>query len=427
MKESVEHNLKKRISEVFDSYEDNSADLGWQELRKRYPARQKQRTLLWSSAAAILLICGTGYLFSLRQKADSEAVEKTGQIASSKSDFNIIERPERKAQNSITPEASLTKSNSQKKPEIQKAIVSSDGYPPKLENSSVISLMRAPNDSIHLPQVLESVISAAIQPDHDLRSDIRIVPQIAKAGFIASYPAENQLTAKTAHVMNQRSDHKGQAPEKKLALTFYAGTFMNYAEGSDNTINVGAGVSTGIALSKSLTLSTGLAIAKNTLVFDDKLPVTSFSTFRNNKQADPATGSFAMIPAVSSMNAELLNLDIPVIIRYDFNPNTRKLFIAGGLTSSSYISETYTYSYNNFNLASNAFGVSQDEKVSMSLAEFDFARTLNLSVGMTYDLGKKQNLTVEPFVKYPLGGLGSQNIVFGAAGVNLKILMKHAK
>jgi hypothetical protein len=52
---------------------------------------------------------------------------------------------------------------------------------------------------------------------------------------------------------------------------------------------------------------------------------------------------------------------------------------------------------------------------------------LNVSFGMGYPLGKSNRLIIEPFLKYPLDGLGAQQIRFGAGGLNLKINFKGTK
>jgi len=61
----------------------------------------------------------------------------------------------------------------------------------------------------------------------------------------------------------------------------------------------------------------------------------------------------------------------------------------------------------------------QDQSTRGSFNSFYFAKTLNLAFGTGYLLGRN-HLVIEPFLKYPLQGLGSQQLRFGAGGVNLK-------
>ena len=57
MDEQLDNDLKNQIREVFDNYEDTTADEGWLLLREKFPAQKKRRGIiwLWWGAAAILL------------------------------------------------------------------------------------------------------------------------------------------------------------------------------------------------------------------------------------------------------------------------------------------------------------------------------------------------------------------------------------
>src|SRR5437868_269429 len=59
MDDQLDNDLRDRIREVFDNYEDTTADEGWLLLRERFPVQEKQRRpvyLWWASAAAVLLL-----------------------------------------------------------------------------------------------------------------------------------------------------------------------------------------------------------------------------------------------------------------------------------------------------------------------------------------------------------------------------------
>jgi hypothetical protein len=110
---------------------------------------------------------------------------------------------------------------------------------------------------------------------------------------------------------------------------------------------------------------------------------------------------------------------VPVNLKYDFNPKKMDAYVLAGLSSGTFINETYTYQYNYPALASASLQQIQNQTSRQSFNGFYFGRTLNVAVGLGYPVGKN-HLVLEPFLKYPLDGLGSQNIRFGAGGVNLK-------
>jgi len=59
MDDQFDDELEKRIREVFENYDDASADEGWILLREKYPEKVKRRSIawIWWSSAAMLLIC----------------------------------------------------------------------------------------------------------------------------------------------------------------------------------------------------------------------------------------------------------------------------------------------------------------------------------------------------------------------------------
>jgi hypothetical protein len=213
--------------------------------------------------------------------------------------------------------------------------------------------------------------------------------------------------------------------DKAVRFGIYAATYFNYAKGSTNTLNVGACVTSDIKLSKNLNLSTGLSIAQNTLSYGNQTPTINAqasSLQAVNNVAVPKQNVLyaAAVPSLKNYNASLVGLDVPINLKYAFAPEKSPAYVSIGLSSGTFINETYTYSYNNYNVPFSA-NTSQipDQSTHQSFNSFYFAKTLNFSFGTGYSLGRNK-LIVEPFLKYPLEGLGSQQIKFGAGGLNLK-------
>jgi hypothetical protein len=119
-------------------------------------------------------------------------------------------------------------------------------------------------------------------------------------------------------------------------------------------------------------------------------------------------------------NASLVGLDVPINLKYQFNPQKTDTYIAAGLSSGTFINETYK-------AIETAGTRTQESTTHNSFNNFDLAKTLNVSFGMGYPLGKTNRLIIEPFLKYPLDGLGSEQLKFGAGGVNLKLNFQSTK
>ena len=64
MDEQFDKELKKRIGELFDNYDDSAADEGWLQLREKFPEKQSKRRafvwMWWGAAALLLCFLGIG-------------------------------------------------------------------------------------------------------------------------------------------------------------------------------------------------------------------------------------------------------------------------------------------------------------------------------------------------------------------------------
>jgi hypothetical protein len=223
-------------------------------------------------------------------------------------------------------------------------------------------------------------------------------------------------------------------------LGIYAATYFNYAKGSSNNANLGAGVTAEIKIAKNLKLVTGVTVAQNSLNFNTAVPTStqsdfavpassnSFSTYSLNTPAKVlySAANVASLPSLKNYDANMVGLDIPLNLKYDFNPKKYALYVLAGLSSGTFINETYTYQYNYPALFSPSLQQIQNQTSHNNFDGFYFAKTLNVALGVGYPLGKNQ-LILEPFLKYPLDGLGAQNIRFGAGGINLKFNFQPSK
>ena len=225
--------------------------------------------------------------------------------------------------------------------------------------------------------------------------------------------------------------------QSRVRFGIYAGSYVNYAKGSGNQSNLGGGVSAEIKIAKNLKLVTGLAVAGNSLSFGGGVPLGAVqSNFFASQQIPGATApsantlsqfslnsaspvTSASVPAFKNYGASLVNIDVPVNLKYEFNPKKINLYVMTGLSSGTFLNETYTYQYNYPAIHSPNLSQTQAQTATKSFNSFYIGQMANFAVGFGYPLGG-YHIIVEPFVKYPLGGLGSQNIRFGAGGINLK-------
>lgn len=459
MKEMTDRELTDKISQVFDNFEDPTAAYGWQELRKKYPEADKKPVLLWWGAAAAVLtvLCGlwfivqdtnpedqsladlksqsettSGKISADKDSAEKAAAEETGSSGSattqksgkdrhgnsspSKSPhyFADVNKPARQIQEfrekmNIAPAKQLGKQESISIPgQITPQILTAGS---SLVKDPVLSLPETTAPALNPEMVRDSIVDAAARI-------LALAPQNPSPGNHADQDDEMQ-------------DNSRKASKKDHSFSVYAGSYFNYSLGSETKLNFGAGFTSDIKIASNLRLSTGLALAKNSLSYNNGVPSPDKA-----KRAYDAVPSFGITNAghannslttVTKYDADLLALDIPINLKYLIIPEDNKLYLLAGLSSGTYLSETYSLGYRNYSAAGVYLNQRQGVEVKNQLQAFDLARTLNISFGYSANLGKSQNITIEPFLKYPLGGLGSENLRFGSTGLNLKLNFSNFK
>jgi hypothetical protein len=232
-----------------------------------------------------------------------------------------------------------------------------------------------------------------------------------------------------ADVPKINDESKGKS--KKVQFGVYEATYLNYAKGSDDQVNVGVGVSSDIYLTENLKLVTGVSIGRNSFnyggnnavsgVQSDNVAVSLAAVYGPAPSSVSNFYGISFTPAteLKSYNAGLIDLDIPVNLKYEFNAKKNDLYISTGFSSGTFVSETYSYQYN-YQASSAPFNQQiLGSTTNKSFNNFYFAKTINLAFGAGLPFGKNR-LIFEPFLKYPIGGLGSQDIHFGSTGLNLK-------
>ncbi|NEU08207.1 PorT family protein [Flavihumibacter sp. R14] len=420
MNEPVDKMLTGRIRQVFENFEDPSADAGWEELRKKYPVRNRRPLILWLSTAAAILMLATGLWFvdqSEEMIAIKPAKDQGGMINSKKApQFNTEEQGNEVLQNN-KPVLSQRKgtANVQNTGELKQAL----SHPAENKEEDLnLSIAKVQHDSVLEPIVVSEradeirmAKAASLVVKNPAHFSPTPIDPVKKPVYIKEFnpdPAESGTGDK-------RSDEK----TKKLALSVFAGSYLNYSEGSENQLNFGAGFNSDIRLSKNLKFSTGLSIASHSLSYDNAqdLPSSAYASF--DSKLNQGSGN---LTTITSYNANLLALDIPLNIKYQFVPESDRFYVLAGLSSGTFLNETYAYYYRNFSTASgNYVSQTQDQKIKKQLSNFDLGQTLNLSLGLSRNFGKTQTISLEPFLKYPLSGLGSEDLKFGSAGFNLKL------
>lgn len=451
MSDPFDKKLVDKINEVFDNFEDDSANESWMELRKRLPEKKVQKpsaTIWWlSSAAAILLLCGVWFLTDQKELAKTRITKATD-----KARVNNIDSTNSQIKSSITPIESkenhtagnhsiesLESSSRQKVKSHNKS--ASQPKPVEIGASAKTGIEHAGKSILEESQHDLTLIALVPDPskktDSELSANSTLAPDSSRiaASTISNneiYPSE-VISKEQLHNLIQVDKTKQQSRSgNKLTVSVFAGSYFNYAEGSQTSINTGVGLSSDIKISKKLKISTGVSLAQNSLKYDQLIPKEAALNFASSHNANTALdlqskqGFSTLSYSINSYDAKLLGLDIPINLKYTLLEKKNSIYISTGFSSNLFINESYTYTFE-YQMNSSSSTQEPTQQSSSGFQSFDFARVLNFSLGFDHRLNKKSNLIFEPFVKYPLSGLGANDLRFGAAGMNLKLNFNQLK
>ncbi len=416
MKETEDQRIADKFRQVFENFEDPASNEGWLELRKKYPEEKRRPLFFWISSAAALLILLSG-LWLYIPEIDHEFITVKNSPATDQKETNpqakredtnpIIPAPALSEELNISSDKKFTTLNQSAFPEEKKVHFTRSGDDSNIAEKSVMLTI----DSVSSPEY-------AISRPTKTQDEPPIKPDTISqtSAPIAKIDQYLRLESEELKRPEERGGKSEKSRRKNFSLSVYAGSFINYAKGSENNVNIGAGLSSDFRISKNLRISTGLNLSKNSLVYNQNEPGNSYGSFQ-----DVNASAIGNLVALSNYEAELLGLDIPVNVKYLFNPEKSSTYFLAGLSSGTYLSEKYAVKQSNFNSFIGSSAAANKQEISRQMQDFDLMRTLNLSFGFNTRLSKKQSLTIEPFLKYPLGGLGSENIRFGSSGINVKL------
>ncbi len=488
MDERWDNDLKKRIKEVFDNYDDTSADEGWRLLREKFPEKQERRIAVWiwlGSAAALLALLlaifwlrtanttsqhfagnkvqikkdsgkGSVQAIARNSSAVDSATNKNQKHANSKITLlNTIAKTSTTTTTTNTTNkvnSATLKTETGSKILVKPAIIKPEdnlAANPAAVNSNQNRQAQVSVAQKNIPLSANNNLQKPASPGNnniagngqtDINSlaqtnPVRIDTGSKSKNYVANAPVTvdmkqaqakkmDDMFIKDRLVSNQKTDKKISSGKKLISLGVYAATYFNYAKGSNNQFNLGAGLTADIRVTDNLRISSGLSVGQNSLSYNSQAPAVQSASFGAPlAAASIAPASLylytASTPQFKSYDANLIGIDVPLNIKYIFDPGKSNTYLLAGLSSGTFINETYTYSYNNPSFYSSNVSQVQNQSTSNNFNGVYIARTLNLAFGTGYLLGRNR-LVIEPFLKYPLEGLGTQQLKFGAGGINLK-------
>ncbi len=418
--ENFDEALKNRIKQIFKDYDDGQANEGWNLLREKYPEKKRRDYFFWWLSAASLLFMVLMIWFFQPETYRVKSVKDVKQLKSNPTEIQaktdsssaeLIVKTDPAKMSSAKKTVLKTVSDftlKQKSTQQKTLIIKLDNTETDQKNKhhdtvfTDIKLVLADSTN-HSTQASDLAQVDSLQP--------KKLQPIVQPQNPSVKPIFKKDPIKTASVK------KPFQKTSKFSLGIYAGPHLNFANGSNTLLGFEAGVSTDFQLSKKLKLSSGLGLIQNKLFYQNN--------FSNNNiyasiPAYPSANSSQVIinsTTLNNLNASLLQLDVPINLVYNFLPGKNSIAVLAGLSSGTFVKESYQYNYVN---------TTNNLQNSKSFQSFYLLKTLNVAAQFGLPI-KKYNLQVEPFIKVPLGGVTAQQLKFGEAGINLKFYFQPFK
>ena len=231
--------------------------------------------------------------------------------------------------------------------------------------------------------------------------------QGAQMAFIPRDYFLSVLVKGPATVAAGDSSHARKKDKQAMAKHFYAGILgspdistvkMQSVKGTGSTF----GLLLGYSFNRRWSIETGIYADKKHYYTDGEY----FNT--KNVYTQP---SWKLVNA----NGVCYMWEIPLNVRYNFNPGAKTAWFATtGLSTYLMSEEKYVYGWESGTSAWNG-------KADITTpSQYPFS-VLNLSGGFEQRLGKVGNLRLEPFLRIPLTGMGTGKLPIMSAGVNIGI------
>jgi hypothetical protein len=429
MSEEFDKQLKDHITDVFDNYEDSSAGAGWALLREKYPEKDKKRPVAWwwfGVAAGLLLILGAALWLSTGEKTP----QALKQITSAKPSHRDSNTGHTLLQPSTVPDSvtavpidraavSVEPGDTRNTHQNNKGIAARTPYLKHRELAPAIASSKRNTSITGKDEPAEPLIvntNPSISTNDTAKSRIGIAAnnkQVILPKNDTAAGIKTDTIAKVKRLTAATDQKKAATAAKKLSWSVFVSGYNSYANNSNSNFNSGAGVGTDIALSKSFKLLTGIGLFQNKFNYDP----TSNGVYYT---LPAGSGSSSYTSSFTTYSADQLALEVP--LKLSLQLSKRGNNIAVGISSAIYASEKHrqTFSSVNVNTSTQVSTPTSTEVVTQTyFSTFAFAKSLDLSAGFGYQLGKNR-IVLEPFVKIPFNSLNRSDLRYGAIGTSLR-------
>jgi len=412
----------------------------WEDFHKQHVFSPKRKLMpyYWVASAAALLIAG---IFTMKYWPESTNQRTNPTLASSKTEV-YEEKDQGAAQNNVDTSPKMTPSVKKYYPEyVEKSttneIVSS--LSPLTGEPLYLAMLNANNytnfdASIHLPEVLDNSVFTQVNSRISADPERYAANNVGTNDHLLGYQTNSKdLTTNTELKLDQR--------RFKFNERFNLGLFVSPNSTNEN-FNFGGGLLLSYNINKNLSVRTGLAFNKYEVgSMRDPVSNTETQIYASSESIQKnTTGSLAqinmnnalIIPNINAITGNVQAFEIPVDLKLKFS---KGLYVSSGIAYAVILDQNrYAHYIENANTKIFKNGLPENEsqmksavmQVTKSIKTEEqnirtsgFGGFVNLSLGKEVKLKQSFSVSVEPFVKLPVGNFKQSDMNYTNGGIRI--------
>jgi hypothetical protein len=244
-----------------------------------------------------------------------------------------------------------------------------------------------------------------------VKKDVPVNKVTESQSPVAKENAVNKTNANP--VTNNPAEKSNSKPDVKVSGKKRNEFFISGSTGLDASyipdekmgkVKLTGGLSAGYRLGNGLSFSAGIFTGRK---------VYSSSA----KGYNPPNNFWIYYPYLEKVNANCKVYEVPVTVAYNFkNRNKGNLFVAAGASSLFMKEETYDYSYK-----TNPTGPLLDKQWTLYNQNKHYFSLLTLSGGYNRQIGKHSSISIAPYMKIPLTGIGYGKVKLNSGGLMVSV------
>jgi hypothetical protein len=419
--EHYDNKIKEKIIDAFAKNEPVFDQQHWDRIKDRLATKKrKKRILFWSfSAAASLLFAFFVAQFEPQRNNDVLEETQTTRVNNKPrhiSQEEVIKEPRSRLANNVKSQTEKTI----KQPSNDNIAIDSESRQENTMDKAVI-LVDVPNNS--------SIDTIKIKADTATKYEELNIAEAQSKDILIENDSLGKInndeikTVYTATDFDYETKETSGSKSKKLSIGVEVSSFASYADQSSSSgVNFSGGLATNLIITNRISFNPGLLLASQ------RIDIIKSTT-------EQGTISNAVYNLEGQTNIQLVSIDIPLSLRYKvIKRKQASYFIEIGLSSVIYARQNivdnsqelqYDVNYNaEFDIVSITESIVDVQKdySEEPFRAFQPAQTLNFSVGFTYKIYEKWDVSVQPFIKYPLNTVSAQNYLIGSGGIKLQFL-----